>query len=154
MTKLNYTNEEICRACQGACCKHYAGCAMPADFKTINVSVLKNMLLTGQWAVDAWDGDPREGMSILDEAYFIRPAHTNAIGKVFDYSSGGVCVQLTPTGCGLSNEERPAGCRLLEPGISGCIPKGATSRDAAIAWLPYRHTILEAARLAEEIMRK
>jgi len=153
MTKLNYSNDEICKACQGACCKHYAGCCMPEDFETINVSILKDLLLSGKWAIDGWDGDPRDGMSILDEAYFIRPAHTNAIGKVMDFSTGGICVNLTPTGCSLSNDERPAGCRFLEPGINECIPKGATSRDAAIAWLPYTHIILEAVRLAEETKR-
>lgn len=152
--KINYTDEELCAACQGACCKYYAGSALPDDFESISVSALTELLSSGKWALDAWDGDPREGMSIYDEAYFIRPAHTNAIGKVIDISSGGVCVFLTPTGCELPSDKRPAGCRMLKPGKDRCVPIGATSREAAIAWLPHTRALLEAANRAENILNK
>ena len=154
MTKLNYTDEEICRACKGACCHYYAGSSLPSDFETITVAVLTDMFASGKWAIDAWDGDPREGMSIFDEAYFIRPAHTNAQGRLFDFSTGGVCVNLTPTGCILASDQRPAGCRMLKPGLTECIPLGATSREAAIEWLPYTDMIFEAAKTAENKRKK
>ena len=153
MTKLNYTDEELCAACQGACCKYYAGSALPTDFESVSISDLTKLFSSGKWALDAWHGDPREGMSVFDEAYFIRPAHKNAEGKIIDFSSGGICVNLTPTGCSLTSDERPTGCRLLKPGVDACIPTGATSRDAALAWLPYTRTLLEAARRAEHILK-
>ncbi|RKD25935.1 hypothetical protein BEP19_03135 [Ammoniphilus oxalaticus] len=154
MSKVNYTDEQLCATCQGACCKYYAGSALPSDFESISVTALTEKFASGEWAVDIWDGDPREGMSIFDEAYFIRPAHTNAIGKVFDFSTGGECVHLTQMGCRLTSEQRPAGCRLLKPGIDACIPLGATSQDAAVAWLPYTRDILEAAKRAEKMLRE
>jgi Fe-S-cluster containining protein len=125
-----------CAACGGACCKSLPGAAFPEDFPT--AESVQEALATGRWALDWWEGDPREGHDELTEAYFLRPATKGKEGVVRDPSWGGECTFLTPKGCELPAERRPRECRMLTPRPKGvdCMGDGtAGKRAAAVAWL-------------------
>jgi hypothetical protein len=103
-------------------------------------------MLAGPYALDWWDGDPRQGKSDAACSLFLRPATVGNETLVTDPSWGGACTLLNHRGCTLPFDERPTGCRLLDPTV--CMtPKCADlKRMAAIEWLPYQD-ILRAALL-------
>ncbi len=128
--KEMYQNDEICRKCGGLCCKHLPGNAMPEDFGLPDTSGLEDALRSGKWALDCWDD--------ITALWYVRPAATNAVGEIFDLSWGGQCVFLTHTGCELTHDDRPAGCRLLEPKEGDeCPSHGASKLEAGVAWEKY-----------------
>lgn len=148
-------NYELCADCGGKCCKVLAGGAFPEDFKLPLLDSLVGALCSGDWAVDWWEGDPRKGKNELAICYFIRPAHTNAVGEVKDPSWGGVCVFLTDIGCKLPEQDRPKSCRHLKPiaeADGSCTSgKGTNKESTALAWLPYQAEIEQAIEQAEAI---
>ena len=124
-----YVNEEMCAACGGQCCKRLPGIASPEDFSLPDTTQLIEALKSGKWAVDWWEGN--------NPLYFVRPATKDAIGELFDPSWGGECVFLTEKGCSLPHDQRPSGCRLLEPKEPHCIAHGAGKEEAGLAWEKY-----------------
>lgn len=142
-----------CTICKGACCRRYACAAYPSDFPEPLQESLRAALSSGKWAVDTWEGDPRENMLELDEAYFIRPAHKGCT-DLLDRPYRGECVFLTESGCELPYDKRPLGGRLLKPRSTlddHCtMPESILSakQDAAVAWLPYTELIR---KLLEEL---
>lgn len=152
-----FIDAEACAACGGRCCKHLPGALLPSDVKpSVSVESLIALLSTRYYAVDWWEGDPREGMYELERAYFIRP-HTQvgyANGCVYDASWGGACIFLRDSGCELSHDERLYECRALEPRYpNACVRHACQVGNgrftgklaAALAWLPYYDMIEEAA---------
>lgn len=148
--------------------------------------VLTQYLKTGYWAVDYWDveysevdlppdqartGAANNDHYQIDESaealglhenismiYFVRPAHTNAIGRIVDHSKGGTCrLWHRKYGCRLPLENRPRQCRFLTPEPNdfqrkffGCQrPAHSANEAAAIAWLPYQAQIKAAVQAAQ-----
>ena len=157
-------NAEICRDCGGECCQRSAGIAWPQDFgpESTLVETLVSYLVTGFWAVDCWDGDPRpqrkRKSAKLDQVWYIRPAHKNAVGKLVDRSWGGECrLWCKEYGCSLSFENRPRGCRMLIPDKSHRCGYGDTKENgkesAALAWIPYQRHIKRAMSIARKQMQ-
>lgn len=147
-----YLKPDVCAECGGECCKNLPGAAMPEDFPGDLFTELVKAFKTGKWAVDWWEGDPREDKMELSKAYFIRPATTDS-KFIYDPAwSPARCVFLADAGCELEPEKRPTGCRLLEPKHphGHCEAHGATKQQAAIAWLPYTEIIEAAVSEAEE----
>jgi len=157
--RKNFLNEAVCAQCGGRCCKSMPGECHPDDFEKINKNMIKALLESGDYAVDWWEGDPRPGENRIPQGYYLRPSTT--LGKkhhrVFDPSWGGECVFLSKSGCVLSPEDRPWGCRMLEPNPDkatrenpqGCkthAPYGFSKQAAAVAWLPYRRIFRELRR--------
>lgn len=148
-------NREICSKCGGNCCQQYAGIAWPSDFGTTRIEMVRNIahaLGTGFWAIDTWDGDPRPERRELGRVDFIRPAHTNATGKMVDYSWGGTCrLWCHGYGCSLRLAERPTQCRVVVPRKGGgCdLPEEFSKQAAAIAWIPFEDVIDRALKRAE-----
>jgi len=135
---IAYEKPELCGPCGGNCCKAYPGSCMPIDFGLPDTKSLTKAIKGGTFAIDWWEGDPRDGQDDLSQAYFVRPATKGQEGKTFDGSWGGECHFLTEKGCSLSTVDRPSGCRLLEPWPNHeCQTHGADKQDSAIAWLPY-----------------
>lgn len=125
---------EICAGC-GACCRRMPGAAFPEDFPTMES--VKEAIDSGRWAVDWWEGDPREGHRELDKGLFIRPATKGSEGLRRDPSWGGECTFLTEQGCELTVNRRPRECRMLAPNPTGPC-RGDTESDkqaAAVAWI-------------------
>ncbi len=145
---LRYLNAEICKECQGECCKSLPGACLPNDFtEPILISLVK-AFESGKYAVDWWERDPRPDKDEISRGYFIRPAIKGA-KNLFDPSWGNkICIFLTDEGCELNYDERPAGCRALEPKEDfRCISHGADKQEASIAWIPYHEDILLAAKI-------
>ncbi len=146
--RLGYVDRELCSKCGGVCCDSMPGAAMPEDFGAPDeekmIRRVTAALRTGNWSIDSWDGDPRDGVDELSEAYFVRPATTNGRDQVRDDSWGGRCVFMSDTGCEIFNR-RPSGCRGLQPyrSFSGrdCKVMHSGKADAAIAWIPYRSAL-------------
>lgn len=127
----NNENKLICAECGGKCCKNMPGSVYPKDVPNGDIEAL---LRAGNYAIDWWEGDPRKECGQIGKAsYYIRPK-VKGVKRLFDPSWGGECIFLTSTGCKLSFEERPAGCKIVKPAKGGCNSKYNDKRGAAIAW--------------------
>jgi len=139
-------NKELCEKCRGECCKTLPGACYPEDFGLpSDFTKLDTALSSRRYAIDWWEGDPREGKDELPCGYFIRPATKDKIGILHDPSWGGECTFLTKTGCELLADNRPLNCKKLEPKkTKPClIHNDSGKRQAAIAWIPYHKKLEE-----------
>jgi hypothetical protein len=131
----------------------YPGAAYPDDFGLPFVKKLIEALKSGMWAIDWWEGDPREnidGDSELSQTYFVRPATIRNRHKLFDGTWGGQCIFFGNSGCELDSDLRPTECRYLEPQPeSHCNPHGMSKRGACLAWIPYQDILRNAERIIE-----
>ncbi|SRR5216684_513985 len=143
----NYTNNALCGRCAGRCCQDLPGAAWPEQFGAPDrdklLSGIVQLLGSGKWSVDRWDGWEGEG-----GGQFIRPATTKS-KTVIDYSYGGRCIFLGASGCTLSHGERPIVCRLLVPNemFPACTFTDLSDNgkyDSARAWEPYHQEISKA----------
>ena len=101
-----YQPSADCKKCGGECCKTMGCHYSPRDFKSLTFEALKFEISKGRISIDWWE-DPS------GPQYYLRARN---IGEPIVCGSwGGVCVNLTPTGCALSWEERPLGGRALKP---------------------------------------
>ena len=154
---LNNENK-VCGSCGGKCCKRMPGSALPSDFGAGDNgdvgSALLDALLSKRWAIDWWEGDPRDSKDELHVAYFLRPATKGREGRLHDASWGGECTFLTQTGCSLTFERRPSECRGLVPNEvapGNCTSDPATTKQqVAIAWIPYDSLIREVTNMIED----
>lgn len=143
-----YFNYDMCKKCGGQCCTHCAGSYIPQDFKEpITDDFIVNLLKTGKFAIDWWDGDAK-GLGVYGSTHYIRPRHVNE--PAIKGSWGGVCVNWSKAnGCSLKEEDRPFQCRKLVPSmiaddVYDCTTKKedkATKQDCAIAWYDYQHIL-------------
>jgi len=140
-TDYGYLNEEMCKKCQGRCCKFLPGAYFPEDFGITNskefLEIVHGLIKKGKYAIDWW-----EGYEDYKHGYFIRPATKGKEGIIFDPAWGGgePCVFLTDNGCSLKLEDRPTGCRMLEPKSEEngkCICHSGSKKGAADAWWKY-----------------
>lgn len=133
-----YEKPSICAACGGVCCKALPGAEWPEDN---NEKSIRIKLSSGNYALDWWEGDTEDGGD-LRRVLFLRPSTKGMEGQVFDASWGGECGFLTSTGCSLSAEDRPRGCRELEPVEGGaCINHDGAKEGAAKAWRPQQEML-------------
>jgi Fe-S-cluster containining protein len=118
---------------------------MPFDFGAPMVETLQEAFKSG-YCVDWLNEDTMkepDGTEV-NRAYFIRPA-VKCNPKLLDTSTKGECVFLTDSGCKLSYDTRPTGCKLLNPDEHGrCVSTGGTVRDSVAAWRYYTGAILGA----------
>ena len=145
----SYERPDLCGPCGGQCCKTAPGAALPEDFGVGTdefESRIRSALATGRWAIDWWEGDPRDdGDGELDEAYYLRPATVGDEGRKFHGGWGGRCTFLGASGCEIF-DNRPSGCRGLEPvSTDKCVVRRASKQDAAIAWIPFSSKLVEIA---------
>ncbi len=79
---MNYENEELCASCEGKCCKFLSGAADPGDiirsFGEPLALAVEKALLSGNWVVDWWEGDPRnefsrDNLGAVNRGYYLRP---------------------------------------------------------------------------------
>lgn len=107
----NNENKQICSKCGGKCCKSYAGAYHPSDFgENLNIEYIEKLLTKrNDISIDCFE-NPSDGNKY---GYFLRPRHVG--GDIVDMSWGAPCIHLTETGCELPFDERPYGCRKLDP---------------------------------------
>lgn len=147
-----YENKYICSQCNGKCCSRLPGANYPEDFGLPDdTRKLLGSIRSGNYTIDWWEGDPREGQYELERAFFVRPACKGKEGIIYDPSWGGECTFLEDHGCSLQEDERPSCCKYLEPGATGngddCIIREERSKqNATIAWMPYGSILQDIAR--------
>ena len=137
--KVNNENKSLCSSCGGNCCKHMPGIVHPDEVVSIN-----DLLDTGKYAIDWWEGDPREDRDDVGQSYYIRPKTKGSEEHLLDGSWGGECVFLTNKGCELSFNERPYDCRMLEPSSGdSCDTVGVEKQEMVVLWMEHNNTILD-----------
>ncbi len=138
MKTNNYLDKKTCAECGGKCCKMIPGCCSPSDFQMQNnAKSLKEAIESGKYCLDWYEGDPRKNKDLLDKAFVVRPATKGMEGVLRDPSWGGECTFLANEGCVLEPNNRPLGCRMLEPGKDECITHAGSKRESAIMWLEH-----------------
>jgi len=126
---------ERCRECQGKCCKALPGSWYPEDIPGgPSLENIVAFVASRKACFDWWEGDPRPGRDELSRGLFLRPRVVAREDAVQDPSWGGKCAYLTVTGCSLSWDERPSGCRAVEPGDK-CVNHGGNKGADACRWL-------------------
>jgi len=124
----NNENKEICSSCAGRCCKRAPGLFHPEDFNpaTMRETILAG-LRAGLYQIDWWEADAPQ--------HYLRPAIKEQPG-IFNGSWGGACVLLDDSGCTISFESRPRGCRELTPDATFQCggPESYDKKQAKDAW--------------------
>lgn len=109
-----YYDYEICKVCQGKCCKALPGSYTPEDITRLYpASTLEESVMlainSGIISIDWW------------EAYkplpFLRPQTKNNIHGIYDPSFGGHCIHLAEKGCVLTEDKRPYFCKVIKPNL-------------------------------------
>ena len=137
MEKEKNINYEMCKKCQGACCKQNGCVYKTTDFKRLDFDSLKDELEKGKISIS---GQP---VPLTKNAWtylpYLRARNKNA--DIIDLiTTGGPCINLTETGCILSEEERPSYGLLAKPTKIGGPCRGFDSNDA-IEWLNYNKVL-------------
>lgn len=103
---------------------------------------------SGKWAIDCWDGDPREKHShgkiyrdFFHQVYYFRPKTKENEEYLTDFSWGGECIFLSDKGCVLPAEKRPYECRELEPKPDFQCKSHNNKQNIIFLWLPYQKEI-------------
>ncbi len=92
----------------------------------------------------------REGHDEWPQTLYLRASEVHDRDRVIAPSWGGRCVLLTDEGCLLPLDERPTGCRLLDPDT--CHASEVNDKErAALQWVPYQDLLIEARILADAI---
>jgi len=121
-----------------------AGAYRPNDFnEEITSDFILKLLNTGKVAIDWWEGDTRRNG--FQQTYYLRPRHINE--GAISGSWGGVCINLTDTGCILKFHDRPYQCKMLLPKKSGCYFQDKTmtnKQQVADSWYEYQDMIQQA----------
>jgi len=144
MDTTGYKPTPVCAACGGKCCRVAPGIVYPADLRAITSDEIYRLLQTGRYAIDHWTED--EDLDWRNTLY-LRPRTKNGSMVVPFSEWGGECCFLTDSGCELSFDERPQGCRMLQPGASlddECNLHGYTKEHGKDAWAPFQEEIKSA----------
>lgn len=124
--------EKCCSKCKGLCCKHMGCHYSPTDFEDLSFEGLKKEIEKGKISIDWWE-------TFDGPEYYLRARHKNA--RVIDPSWGGVCINLTETGCSLSFEERPLGGKAVRPDPNGYCKSYYTKEQCKNDWKKYKEVL-------------
>lgn len=177
MSVNTYVDQNTCASCGGRCCKRHAGALFPSDIKRPMYRGLVELLSTGMYQIDWYGKNPMmsfeelrgytitlqtgelkriESRARRAKAYYIRPAHVETRGILFDHSEGktGTCVFWDgEKGC--TSTSKPAQCRILKPNhedttkcyypnpIFGYL---GSNRALGLMWWPHRGVVRRAGR--------
>lgn len=147
-------NPTLCVPCGGKCCQQAPGAVLPMDLMPDNDETkleerIQQLLMTGRYAIDWWEGSPFSSVkrgSQYRQGYYLRPATKGKEGQVYDASWGGACTFHSSVGCELPDESRPGECKLLIPKPSqqcGYAKDWEGKRTVAQLWWPYRFLLGE-----------
>lgn len=129
-------NNELCKKCDGSCCKTMGCHISPFNLKEISVEFIISLINeSGCVSIDWWDGNPITNEHDNQRVYFLRIKNINS--NIIDPSFGGTCSILTDNGCPLSYEYRPKGARELIPDENECRVE-YSKQQCAIDWYNYQ----------------
>lgn len=134
-----YRPTKLCEACKGKCCRFMACHYSPSDFADLSYDGLKHEIAKGRISIDWWEADPPE--------YYLRARNVGE--PIVCGSWGGVCVNLTDTGCSLTWEERPLGGKALKPDRQLCT-SSYTKEECKEEWKAYADVLRQLVRYFEE----
>ena len=128
-------NYEMCKKCGGACCKE-SGCVYNiSDFESMDYSYLKNEIDKGKISIS---GQP---VLLTSSAFTYLPylrARNVGAGEVDLITKGGPCINLTETGCSLSEDDRPGFGLMLKPTKIG---ESCDRCESDLSWLYYNDVL-------------
>ena len=132
-----YLPAQFCRECEGSCCERCPGPYHPSDFhKPITAENLLKLMESKRAVLDWTQYDGRA-------TYFLRPPSKGDNGHFVPDHSRSECVFLTSSGCVLPLEERPLGCRNLEPSSNFHCKCTYGQYQAFRSWARYRKVLEE-----------
>lgn len=132
----NNENCELCKECEGECCRNLGCFINPKDipaYPNITKEVILDLLRTGYVSIDWYDDETEE--------YFLRMR--NKKSPLIDPSWGGECIALTENGCAFKFENRPYGGRSLIPNKGDECLNEYDKEMAKEDWEPYREIIID-----------
>ena len=132
-----YTDYKMCEKCGGVCCEQNGCIYLPEDFECMDFIYLKSLLDEGYISISG------EVTQVYKDMWTYLPylrARNKDAGIVDLISNGGPCVNLTKTGCALSEEERPSFGLLLKPTIIGG-PCETMNKTLVLNWLDYNEVL-------------
>lgn len=141
----NNENCKVCSECGGKCCKNISGSYHPDDFPhgSLTEEFIEDLCVNHKVTIDAY-------MTVYGMKCFLRP-RVSTDKTIAEWSWGGTCIHLTPTGCSLKFEDRPFGCRLLDPETCGSSTGDRFDKeDAGNAWIRYNE-VLQSIALKHDI---
>lgn len=145
-------NLEICRECEGSCCKEMGCHYSPDDFKDLSFESLKKEIDKGYISIDWWEGNPFDDNREINKAYYLRIKNVGA--NIVDPSWGGECILLTNDGCKLSYNKRPKGGRMLIPDAYGPCESKYSKQEAARDWYKYRDILSKLVKHYKEVEKE
>ncbi len=112
---------------------------------------VEQLLRSGKWCLDWWDGDT-DPMGGMEQVYYLRPTIKGREQQVFHAGWGGECTMLGPQGCTLPREEMPTGCRNLVPRAKAGMPCTGTYDKEQVAqdWRPHNTELWQIARRVQQ----
>lgn len=132
-----YIDYEMCKKCGGVCCKQNGCVYMPKDFESMEFSYLKNELEKGKISISG------QATKIVNDMWTYIPylRARNKDANIVDLiTNGGPCINLTETGCSLSEEKRPTFGLLVKPTKIGG-PCEKVKSGSANDWLNYSEVL-------------
>ncbi len=184
MSVNTYVDQNTCAGCGGRCCKRHAGALFPSDIKGPMYRGLVELLSTGMYQIDWYDRNPMmsfeelrgytitlqtgelkriESRAPRAKAYYIRPAHVETRGTLFDHSEEEMRTCVFWDGeKGCTSPSKPAQCRILKPNpedktkchypnpIFGYL---GSNRALGLMWWPHRGVVRRAGRAVGDGMR-
>ncbi len=177
MSANTYVDQDTCAGCGGRCCKRHAGALFPSDIKGPMYRGLVELLSSGMYQIDWYDKNPMmsyeelrgytitlqtgelkriENRARMTKAYYIRPAHVETRGTLFDHSEEEMRTCVFWDGeKGCTSPSKPAQCRILKPNpedTAKCFYPNpifgylGSNRALGLMWWPYRGVVRSAAR--------
>lgn len=133
----NNENKELCKKCDGKCCKK-SGCDYSADdLKKVTKDYIVQLLEEGNTSIVAYfdiriiNGKPK----FLPTLYL--RARNKGRGEIDLFSLKRTCSLLTKKGCPYSFYERPTGGKNLVPHENGCYQL-QDPKTILNSWIPYQ----------------
>lgn len=138
LSEIDCCNQNLCKKCQGKCCKETGCFFMPEDFEKMELSYLRQRIDYGYITIAVITSNL--GVLLSTPVLYLKIRNKGA--SICDVSRKGECILLTPTGCKLSFEERPSGGKGLIPDRPIC-HSIFTQVDIIEAWEPFDKILRE-----------
>ena len=132
-----YIDYDMCKQCKGVCCKQNGCVYMPSDFKSMKFTYLSKKLEEGKISISG------QATTIQSIGWTYMPylrARNKDAGIVDLITKGGPCINLTDTGCSLSEDNRPTFGLLVKPTKVGGPCKQMNSQ-LGTEWLNYSEVL-------------
>lgn len=132
-----YINYAMCKECGGVCCKQNGCIYLPKDFKSLEASEIIKELDKGTISIS---GQP-VNFSMDKWTYIPYLRARNRDSEIVDLiTNGGPCINLTASGCNLSEDNRPSCGLLVKPTIIGG-PCEKIAKNLGMEWLEYSNVL-------------